>query len=939
MSSFLEEVAAHLYKKHGAGISKLNIIFPSRRARLFFVEALSRVATQPIWQPKWLSVDELMSQAAGAECAERVRVIAELYKIYSTFHNETFDKFYFWGEILLSDFDMVDKYLINADELFSNISDIKELEADISYLTPEQLKIISFWSSLGSEADLSHEKRRFLKIWHSLAPIYHQFKTRLQSLGIYYTGMLHRRAVENIESGAYSFAGDSEYAIVGFNALSQCEKRVFMELKNLGHTDFFWDWDDYYSGQSEQEAGLFIRENLKLFPPSAITTHDSMSRDKSIEVVSTSSKILQCKYVANILEHLRASGEVIDKNTAIILTDENLLLPLLYSLPKSIGGVNVTMGYPLRETLAYTFIERLLELQKNGRTNNNGHTQFYHTDVVGLLSHPYILNQESGIKTEIQERRMIYINDEFLARTPLLKIIFSSCQEWRELSQYLCSAVSHISAENYTGEEAEQRDEFLNAIESHITTLANSIEMCEVDVSLPIYISLVRRHMQTLRLPFEGEPLEGVQVMGILETRNLDFRNIIVLSMSDDNFPGNRTTQPSYVPYSLRSAYGLPTPEEHEGVYAYYFYRLLQRAQKAWLVYSSHSDEKSSGEASRYISQLEFESHFTIKHTTVAVDVNLIQRQSYEVKKEGQTAQRLARFTRAENPVPLSPTALYRYIACPMRFYFYSIMGIKRDEELNEGVDAPMFGTILHAATQELYTPLQGIYNPTKMLREATKDIENIVERAIERHLLNGCEELSGSTLLIKDIVSRYIKDGIVAYDLSHPNFTVEGVEREVEYYIPLKNSARVKLCGVADRIDRMEDGTLRVVDYKTGAAHLEFKGVESLFKGDGHERMSNIIQTLLYSMMLSHATRESHVRPALYYVRGMHHKAYSPNLIDCTNKDMREPLCYDTYQYPFESLVRETLDELFDPNITFTQCKDKAKTCAYCDYRAVCGV
>ncbi|MFI3320607.1 MAG: PD-(D/E)XK nuclease family protein [Rikenellaceae bacterium] len=952
--TFLDEVATRLYGEYGDGISQVKMIFPSRRARLFFVDALSRIAERPLWQPRWVTVDDLMSSAAGIEVGDRVRLIAELYKVYSKYHDEAFDKFYFWGEILLSDFDLVDKYLIDADMLFRNVSDIKELEADISYLTPEQLKIVAFWSSLGEDADLSREKRRFLKIWRSLASIYREYREQLQQLGIAYTGMIHRRAVEQIKSAEVSmFEGYGDCVVVGFNALSECEQRLFKAMSAQTNVEFFWDYDRYYTTNREQEAGLFLRDNILRHPEAQGVTHDHLSSPKNMEVIATASNALQCKYVAQIIKQVEARGERIDKNTAIVLTDENLLLPLLYALPQSVGKVNVTMGYPLRETLAYSFVERLIELQHHAReSRSRGVVQFYHVDVVGLLSHPYVVGEDNikaieGIKKEISERRLISVDGDILtAGGGLLSEIFAKCRDWRELSNYIVGIIRAVVVRNYEGEDREQRTEYLEYIASHITTLQNSIAECEIEISTPIYISLLRRHLQTLRIPFEGEPLEGIQVMGILETRNLDFRNVIILSMNDDNFPGNLMSKPSFVPYNLRSAYGLPTPEHHEGVYAYYFYRLIQRAQNVWMLYSSHADEKSTGEPSRYIYQLDYESHFKLNRTSVGVDVNMIDSDAIEVAKEGRVAEQLSKFLNSETPITLSATALYRYVACPLRFYFYSLAKIRRDEELAEGVDAPMFGTILHDAVEKLYTPLIGVATTSvgDALRLATSGdkVERLVEGAINENYLQSkgaqTTDYTGNLLLVKEIVAKYIKGGIVAYDLAHPDFEVVGVEMKVDEWFEIEGVAeRVKFHGVLDRVDRLSDGTLRIVDYKTGTKHLDFKGVEALFTGNGLERMSNTIQTLLYSMMLSRKEPAATITPALYYVRNMNQEDYSPSLVECRDRQRSEVVSYAHYRDQFESHLSAVLRELFDPNTPFYQCEDRKNTCSYCDYNSIC--
>lgn len=944
MQGFLHEVAADLYGRYGDDLSSLSVLFPSRRARLFFTDALAQVAERPLWQPRWTTVDELMEEISGLRCVERVRLIAELYRVYSEFHDEPFDKFYFWGELLLADFDTIDKYQIDADMLLRNLADVKEIESDLSYLTPEQLRIVGFWATFGDRKELTLEKRRFLAVWETLGPIYRRFRERLTQLGIAYTGMMHRAAVERIEAGEFAFAEPCRFVVAGFNALSACEKRLFRFLSTAARTEFYWDHDDYYVKQPEQEAGMFVRDNLRLFPMRASVTHDGMNRPKRIEAVATVSSAVQCKHVASILRGIAAAGKL-DKRTAIVLTDESLLLPLLYALPPEAGQVNVTMGFPLRQSLAYTFVERLLELQVGCR-QRGGETVFYHAHAEGMLAHPYVGGEDperiAGLAEQFRRERRITIAAGQLAVTPLLGRIFRAAEDWRALSDYLLDVVGSVTATACAGEDVRERTEFLYVLAEQLTRLRNSLEACTIELTVPIYASLLRRHLQTVRIPFEGEPLEGVQVMGILETRNLDFENVVILSMDDDNFPGSHTVQSSFIPYNLCAAYGLPTPEHHEGVYAYYFYRLIQRASAVWMLYCSQADEKSTGEPSRYIRQLDYESPFDVRKTEVGVDVNLPADEPVEVGKCGDTALRLARFLDGENPVPLSPTAFFRYVACPLRFYFHSVARLAVRDEVADEVDAPMFGTILHGAMQQLYAPLVGTQRPGDALRALIRSdrAEQAVVAAVNEHYLHDAAatpaDYTGNLLLVQSIVTRYIRNGILPYDAAHDGFTLCGVERRVECPFAFDSrdpSRRVLFAGTADRIDRLEDGTLRVVDYKTGAPDREFDGIAALFGPDSRRRKANILQTLLYAMMLRR-TEGCDVVPALYYVRVMHRSGYVPLLRDRELKV--EGARYDAYGEVFEQELRAKLSELFDLSVPFRQCEDR-DTCRYCDYRAIC--
>ncbi|WP_279183578.1 PD-(D/E)XK nuclease family protein, partial [Alistipes finegoldii] len=633
------------------------------------------------------------------------------------------------------------------------------------------------------------------------------------------------------------------------------------------------------------------------------------------------------------------------KETAVVLTDENLLLPLLYALPADIGRVNVTMGFPLRQSLAYTFVERLVELQNHRRKKGGGWT-FYHADVAGILAHPYVAECDAALTRTMHEEivrdRRISVDAAWLGRNELLKRIFSPAAEWRELSDYMLGVIAAVARQPYEGDDARQRVEFLAVIAEQVTKLRNSLDECDIELATEVYTSLLRRHLQTLRIPFEGEPLEGIQIMGILETRNVDFENVILLSMNDDNFPGNHVAQSSFIPYNLRAAYELPTPEHHEGVYAYYFYRLIQRAKSVHMLYCSHADDKSTGEPSRYIYQLDYESGFDVRKIEVGVDVNLAETAPIEVAKDGEVMRRLERFVDAESPAALSPTAFFRYVACPLRFYFHSVARLEADDEISEEVDAPMFGTILHAAVQTLYARIVGEEHPGETLRAMIRsgEVAAAVERAINENYLQderaSAEDYTGNLLLVKDIVTRYLRGGVMPYDAAHDAFAVSGLEERVAYSFPFRAGEReleMKFGGIADRIDMLGDGALRVVDYKTGAPHLEFDGVESLFTGTGKQRLSNILQTLLYSMILHH-TRGCDAEPALYYVRSMNRPDYSPQLDD-KQLGVRGAR-YTLYRERFEELLRAQLAEMYDPAVPFRQCED-ADTCKFCDFRIIC--
>lgn len=961
MQTFIEQVATRLYEKYGDDVSSLTVLFASRRARLFFSEALLSVASHPLWAPNFVSVDDLMCSISSLRSADRLKLVVELYKIYSEYHKEDFDKFYHWGEMLVSDFDMIDKYLVDASQLFANIADIKEIEANIDYLTEEQIAIIrQFWNTLSGSNTLSENKARFLGIWKSLGVIYNRYKSRLKELGIGYTGMIYRDAAEIIEAASASVLPDEKYVVVGFNALSATEKRLFAYLRSNHNADFFWDYDDYYFKSDMQEAGRFVRENVAAFPPEEGITHNNLKNIAQLNIVSTATSASQCKYAAQLLAEIAGRDEngnikPLDRDTAVILTDENLLMPLLYSLPEEFksdkigdrGGVNVTMGYPLRNTLAYSFVERLLELQSHIR-EKDGQITFYYVDVEGLLTHPYIADlsaeKAAAIRKTITEERVFNVPQSMLSSLEIAERLFCYAQGAVPMIDWIIDVVNMVLYTPSDNEDGKYRNEYLMLTLENLAKLKNLIIECGMEITQSVCRSLIRKHLQSVRIAFSGEPLEGLQVMGILETRNLDFKNVIILSMSDSNFPGTKVSDSSFVPYNLRYAYSLPTNEHHEGVYAYYFYRLIQRAENVWLLYSSQADDKGSGEPSRYIRQLVYESMLPISSVKVGVDVNVEDREAIVIEKSADVAALLEKYTSGDKS--LSPTAVSTFVRCPLKFYFNYLAKMKVVEDVEQSVDDRVFGNIFHKSAELLYTKVIGVKNPSSLLSAISDNqIEEAVYKAICEEYFGGRSvdksALQGEIDIIYRIVVRYLKDNLIAYDLSHCGFTVTQLEsvfsHKFSFQCAGKNTS-VILEGRADRIDTLEDGTLRIIDYKTGSSHLMFAGFDRLFNGSDIDRQSNTINTLIYSMIKYHTTGVD-VQPALFYLRDMYTDKYSPLLRQGQGAGKKSVPVerYSAVADEFEENLFAALALLFDTSQPFTQTED-VKTCQYCDYRRICA-
>ena len=1005
--TFLEEVATCLLQDNANDLSNLVVMFPSLRARAFFNDAISSIAQKTIWQPTYTSIDEVMERASGIKRVEQIRLLSELYKVYiKEFPGVKFDQFYHWGCVLISDFDMIDKYMVDADLLLVNISDLKQLEVDISYLTDAQKRIIqslsddqkrivrSFWTNFqnGQDIDdLSKQKQRFLEIWKALPNIYRNFRETLIRKGIGYAGLIYRTAAKRIIDHEEVDIEPKRFIIAGFNALSKSEQILFKHLASRTEgAQFFWDYDSYYVNNpkiEKHEAGLFISKNLDKFPCDNRITHNNFEKKK--DVLSTTACVSNISQVKHIGEILRGIPGELNKNTAIVLTDENLLIPLLHSLPEDVGDgrtlgkINVTMGYPLRNTLVYSFIDILITLQRNRKKDK---CHFYHKNVTWLLSHPFITDICSSVAhdkiKEIEKKRVMMLDETLLSVAEptdrdkpkvikdkerakmLFAKLFVEVNTWNELADYIVDIIDTLSSlltdsTDNEGEELQRNAEHRYIATEAITKLANSVAMCDIELSTETFVTLLRRHLQTITIPYEGKPLDGLQVLGILETRNLDFENVIILSMTDANFPGNHTNQASIIPYNLRYAYEMPTPEQHEAMYAYYFYRLLQRAKRVHMLYCSRADEKSTGECSRYIYQLDFERGGLTKHA-LGVDLSIEDNYAITVEKDEKVMSALMRYTdeykapahatrdkdgKEKEAPALSPTALFRYVECPLKFYFASIAKLYTRNELPDKIDALTLGNILHKTMENLYNKfgITGNKEPKERIKELKReDITRELDEVIGAALYNNSKakegDFSGDTQLVRNIILEYITRGVIRYDSAEErnDFIVTALEHTVTHDHKLDNGISVKLRGVADRIDTIAGGRMQIIDYKSGyKPHLEFNSIKTLFEGSADQRISNVFQTLLYSMMVSKENGVDTV-PSLFYASRMISTDYSPYLKLTADGKPETITSYKMVAEEFETRLHALLESLYNPEIPFAQTCDK-ETCINCDYNRIC--
>ncbi len=792
MHSFLKHTAEKILNDYSA-LDQLVLVFPNRRAGLFFAKHLGTLIDKPHWMPQIKTIEDIFYSHAGNRPADQLTLIFELYKVYSDLHSspEPFDRFYFWGEMILKDFNDLDNFLVDAGRLYHQLEEVKIIENDLSYLTYSQIKLIQeFWKSFEVKDRLHQEK--FLKFWKHLRPIYENYKDALSISGLAYSGQLYRYVVEQL----YMLEKPEKHHIfIGFNAFTLTEEKLIKHFIQEFGADIFWDIDLYYLEDPRQEAGLFFRDYRKdkifggTFPPE---TKNRINENKAtIKVHQTPLKINQANLVGILLDKI-GKGEALEE-TVIILPDEQMLFPILHALPESITKVNVTMGYPVKNAPAYGFLESLLELQKYVSVKE-GEVVFYHLPVRGILSIPYFrtLNNEFVVQElrTIEETNQIYIAAERLAAGgELFRLIFKKVIA-EDLFSYLKEVIKTLANQL---DLPELQQSYLYQCYKQLTRLDELFQKQEgITVGLDFLMRLFKQIFREVKLPFEGEPLEGLQVMGVLESRNLDFKRVIICNMNEGSFPPSSALN-SMIPFNLRRAFGLPVQEQNDAIYAYTFLRLLQGAEEVHLIYTTESDEGKVGEKSRYIQQLELESGLMVTEETVFIPVDLQPAQPILIPKNEKIMEILSRYEireRAEKKERLSPSAINVWLDCRLKFYFLYVAGIREREDVQEKIDPAVFGNLAHYSLEYLYQGFKNRKGRFILEKEDFEDLKNnwigpSVELAIKKHYSLPEKEiiqLSGHLIIARDVLQRYLQR-LLEVDESNAPFEIISLEGSKDYF------------------------------------------------------------------------------------------------------------------------------------------------------------
>lgn len=957
MESFLKLVAADLYKHTKGNLAHTAVVFPNKRAGLFFNEYLAQESDSPIWSPAYVSISELFRSLSPWEVGDPVKLVCELYKIFrrETQSTETLDDFYFWGEMLISDFDDADKNKVDTDKLFSNLQDLRNIMDDYTFIDDEQEEAIrQFFQNFSIERRTAL-KERFISLWDVLGNIYKGFRESLASQNIAYEGMMYRHVIEHLDVDKLPY---EKYVFVGFNVLNKVEHTLFTQLKDAGKAVFYWDYDEFYMKENRQavthEAGEFIRRNLRDFPsPLSGELFKNLSKPKEVHYIASSTENAQARYLPQWIRNNLTTPE---KETAVVLCNEALLQPVLHSLPAEVKHVNITMGFPLSQTPVYSFLIALLELHTHGFNFKSGRYTFQ--SVVTLLKHPYtrqLTGQAELLEKELTRNNRFYPlpgelgKDEFLTRlfTPLSGNLNLCIRLSETLQQVAGIYQANTSGTEDTDAFNQLYRESLFKAYTTINRFRTLIEEDELTVQSETFRRLLVKVLSATNIPFHGEPAVGMQVMGVLETRNLDFRHLVLLSVNEGQLPKSGGDS-SFIPYNLRKAFGMTIIEHKIAVYAYYFYRLLQRAERITLMYNTSSDGLNRGEWSRFMLQFLIEWPHPITRQFLEAGQSPQGTSPITVEKTPDVMRRMQSLfdVRANPKAKFSPSALNYYLDCPLKFYYRYVAGLSAPDEVSAEIDSATFGSIFHYAAEHIYKDLTThgkVINKEALetlLRNEVK-LQDYVDTAFKKLFFNVPQnekpEYNGVQLINSAVIARYLKQ-LLQNDLRYAPFTFIASEMEVDEPIDIqtpKGVIKSRIGGIIDRMDS-KDGTLRIVDYKTGGDADTPPHVESLFIPD-KKRSNYVFQTFLYAAIMCRKQPTMKIAPALLYIHRAATETYSPVIQMGEPRKPKEAVeDFSKYEKEYRERLQGLLEEIFNPEKSFTQTEIIEK-CTYCDFKALC--
>ena len=942
MIPFLRQIADLFYKEQGANISDTCFVFPSRRAGKFFIEHLKNISNENLLAPECLTISEFFdSLCPEYEKEEKIGLLFHLYDSYKTAtgSKESFNEFIGIGEIILKDFNDIDNYLVNAKYIFSNIEELARYEKE-KLLSTEQIDCIRKFLNLFTE-NPSEYKQKTYELWCKMLQIYDHFREKLFSEGIGYDGMIHRYVVENEISDHLL---PNKVVFIGFNALDGTTKALFNILKSKGIADFYWDYDFKYANISEDKenkAHYFTETNLKNYK-SEFTLEKESYPETKIHAIACNSNIGQTKYVNKLLsEDLKDKAGI---KSALILANESLLVPMLYSLPAN-KSVNISMGYPIKSSNTFNFIDFFLLLHRNYKKGKG-----YRTDnVKSILSHSYIIDlcKDNINKTDKIIYNNLYITNDILPQgDELLEKIFTPC-EHKDLLIRLLDVLDFLGDKINIDIEKECMSQAYIAI-NRVKSLLERYQDITID-SITVY-RIMMSILKTVNLSFIGEPLSGLQMMGMLETRCIDFDNIIITSFNEGVFPKSDIGT-SLIPYSIRKPYGLPTTDHQDAIFSYNFYRLIKRASNVWLIYDTRNDsEGSSGEISRFVKQLEYLYNVKIKNISVSNSTKVSEVKEIIINKSEDDITKIKNYLKKG----LSPSALNTYISCPLRFYYEKIKGVYEEKQPSAIIDAAQLGSIFHLVMEQIYTPYQGkivyksdlvaITNNYDYIKDITQKAFTVIVYELKdfSNIGDYHYEITGENLIIFNMIIEMVRNTLFC-DIKRTPFKHILEEYSTDMFYTTANGKEVKIKGIIDRIDEKED-KIQLIDYKTTrlkeikATEVEKIDIlENFFDNDNNHSANDkkyvkeILQMCFYNLLYAEKAGGKKIETYLYLARMSYD---TENFLDNTKVVLPED-----WESTFRANLDRIIDDLLDENKPITQSKEpKNLNCKLCPFLPICG-
>ena len=979
MKPFLYRLAKVFFDSGRDSLKDYTFIFPSRRAELFFMKYLSEVSAEkknpmPFFSPPTLTIDDFVSQLSGYSPADRIEMLFLLYNNYIKFleTQETFDDFYYWADILLTDFDDVDKYLVDPKKLFSNIYELKEIDSKFGIqLTDDQKAfLMRFIKNFNLKDGDKGSKEKFVSLWKIMYNLYAGLRSDLEERGCAYNGMMLRSIIERINNSEIT-AGDIEtrykkLVFVGFNLLSTAEEKMMSLLRDMNVADFYWDYNIPGSDEDKYSTlSLSMKQNILNFPSSNKLDEPQIESFPDIEIVAIPSNVGQARYAGEIINNL-SSGEVMDSNTVVVLADEKLLMPMLYTLPSTVDTVNITMGYPLSETPLYSLFKAMFDMLLRAKKDDNNSVRYYHRDVVSLLKQPYLRMLHNDVVKEFSEyitiNNIVYISNSVIPEE--LKYLFISNASTNEIFNQINTVIDNLlKEENQLDLVTKEFLFYYKTVINRLQTIANEFEIKEQTL-----FKLIEKMSSGVKVPFSGEPLSGLQIMGVLETRALDFDNVIILSMNEGVFPIDSRGD-TFIPYNVRKGFGMSTYEQRDEMAEYYFYRLISRAQKVYMTYDTRAEGGKTGDVSRFVHQLKYQYSSRVKsfvEKNVNYTVKLSEDEYIEVKKNDLVLGKLEEFYKGKGPRKLSASSLNDYIDCPLKFYFAHVEKIASEDKVLEDLDASVFGTIFHEVMQKLYERKIGEVITKETLKEMRADTGRIEEIMLKSFASNYYKSktivpLTGRLSLRGEVIKKMV-DRTIELDEARTPFVMLQTELKIETSVHLSSGIEIQIKGIIDRLD-LKDDNINIIDYKSGEVNIDFENIDSLFVSSG-DRRKQVFQVLFYVYLLKKAIKDEITKKvvnekvsSLMASAGIssecHDKTFAPGLYSFGNYfadyfkwqiRKKDGKSYATFVVePMSDVYNEYVDklennlvEMFDKNQLFKQTQDK-EVCKFCSFVDLC--